>query len=820
MPIAPVLGAVVDALRGTGLCVLQAPPGAGKTTQVPLALLGPGLVEGRILMLEPRRVAARAAAERLAESLGQAPGQDVGYRMRGEARPGARIEVVTEGILTRMIQSDPELSGIGCVIFDEFHERSLQADLGLALCLEIRAALRPDLKLVAMSATLDAGPVAALMGDAPVVTSEGRGFEVEIRWRDRPLGPGLMTGPAFERAAAALVEEALAATGGDVLVFLPGQREIGAVAGLLGTPAGVEVAPLHGGLPFAAQRRALAPAAEGRRKLVLATAIAETSLTIPGVRVVVDCGRARRVRLDPATGMSRLVTERVTRAEATQRAGRAGRVAEGVCYRLWTKGEEGALAAFPPAEIEVADLVPLALELAVWGAADPAALPFLTPPAPAAFALARELLAELGALDERGGLTARGRAMAALPVHPRLARMLLEGGREAADLAALIEARDPLRRGAAPLPADLGLRLEALRDPKRFAAERPWQADPARLAEIRTEAARLRRLVHAGPAALSPGALAALAYPDRIALRRDGEAPRYLMSGGSGAQLDAGDPFAAQRLLVATDLDGARRDARIRAALPLTEGALRALYAPQIVEERVCRWSRRHRQVEARIEERLFALVLSSRNWTDAPDDARIPAYLDGIRDLGLGCLGWTDAAQGLRARACWVGAEGLPDLSDAALLETLEDWLAPWLMGLRSFAEVCALDLHGPLSARLGADGMAAIERMAPTHFTAPTGTRVRIDYSGEAPCAAVRLQELFGMDSHPLLGAARVPLQITLLSPAQRPVQTTSDLPGFWRSSYGDVRKDMRGRYPRHPWPDDPLTAEPTRRAKPRGS
>jgi len=810
LPISAVLGAVVEAVRDAGACVLQAPPGAGKTTQVPLALDAARVVQGKILMLEPRRVAARAAAERLAELLGEAPGGAVGYRMRGASVAGTRIEVITEGILTRMLQSDPELSGVGCVIFDEFHERALQADLGLALVLEVRGALREDLAGVAMSATLDAGFVAGLMGDAPVVTSEGRAFPVETRYLERPLGPGTLVGRGFVSGAVDLVQRAAVETDGDMLVFLPGQGEINRVAGAL--KIGAEVVPLHGGLPFKAQRAALRPG-EGRR-VVLATAIAETSLTIPGVRVVVDCGRARRARLDPATGMSRLVTERVTRAEAEQRRGRAGRVAEGICYRMWTKGEEGALAAFPPPEIETADLVPLALELAMWGAADPAELPFPTPPAPAAYAVARELLAELGALDAGGALTDRGRAMGALPVHPRLARMLLEGGAAAADLAALAEARDPVPDA----PADMTLRLDALADTAKFEASRPWRADRGRLAEVRAEAKRLRKLAPKGRD-LSPGAMAALAWPDRVGLRRPGDEPRYLLSGGSGAFLDAGDEMGAQRMLVALDLDGDRREARIRRALPVREAELRELFAERIVEDRLCRWSRRHRQVEARVQERLGALVLSDKAWKDAPDEARIPALLEGVRDLGLQALSWSAAAQGMRARAEWLRRAGtdLPDMGEQGLLDGLEDWLAPFLPGTRSFGELAAMDLHPALAARLGPGGEAALRQGAPTHFTAPTGTNVRIDYSGAQPEIAVRLQEMFGLAKHP--SVAGVPLLVTLLSPAQRPVQTTADLPGFWASSYADVRKDMRGRYPKHPWPDDPLAAAPTRRAKPAG-
>ena len=816
LPVAAVLDRVAAALRPGGRAVLQAPPGAGKTTAVPLALLRAGQA-GRILMLEPRRVAARAAAERLAERLGERPGATVGYRMRGESRPGRRIEVVTEGVLTRMLQADPELSGIGCVIFDEFHERALQADLGLALTLEAAAALRPDLSLLAMSATLDAGPVAALM-QAPVITAEGRAWPVARRWLDTPAGPGAGTGPAFVAAAAELIaraaHETAADPGGDILAFLPGRGEIAAVAARL-KGLGAEVVPLHGGLPFARQRAALAPGA-GRR-IVLATAIAETSLTIPGVRVVVDTGRARRARLDPASGMSRLVTERVTRAEAEQRTGRAGRVAPGVCYRMWAKGEEGALTAFPPPEIETADLAPLALDLAQWGAEDPARLPFLTPPPEGAYAAARALLADLGALAPGGGLTPRGREMAALPVHPRLARMLIAGGGRAAPLAALLEGRDPLT-GGARAPADLSLRLAALADPRRARAE---GLDRARLADLAAEARRLAARAPAPSAPeLSPGALASLAYPDRIALRRPGGPARYLLSGGSGAALPDDDPLAGERLLVAADLDGDRREARIRRALRVTEAEIRALHGDRIRMVEVCEWSRRHRRVEARLQERLGALVLEDRVWPDPPDAVRVPALLDGVRDLGLDSLNWTAAARALQGRALWLAGQGhdLPAMDDAALAAALEDWLAPFLAGVRGIAEVQALDLLPPLAARLGPQGEALLAARAPTHFTAPTGTRVRIAYPPEGPEVALRLQELFGLDTHPTLGPGGPPLTLTLLSPAGRPVQVTRDLAGFWRSSYADVRRDMRGRYPRHPWPEDPLAAAPTARARPR--
>ncbi|RAZ82075.1 ATP-dependent helicase HrpB [Cereibacter johrii] len=804
LPIDAALPGLIAALRAQRRAVLQAPPGAGKTTRVPLAILKAGLTGGRIVMLEPRRLAARAAAERMAATLGEPVGRTVGYRIRGEARVSreTRIEVVTEGILTRSLQDDPELTGIGALLFDEFHERSLNADLGLALALEVRSALREDLLLLVMSATLDAGPVAALMGGAPVVTSEGRAFPVETRWLSRPL-PG---GARLEPEVAALVRQAVAETEGDLLVFLPGEGEIRRVEGLLGG-LGCEVAPLFGALDLAAQRRALE---EGPgRRIVLATSIAETSLTIPGVRVVVDAGRARRARFDPSSGMSRLVTERVTRAEADQRRGRAGRVAEGICYRMWTRGEEGALAAYPPAEIEAADLTALALELAVWGSAD---LPFLTPPHPGVLAEARTLLEGLGALEE-GRVTAHGQALARLPLHPRLGHMLTVAGPSAAPLAALMADRDPVRG-----PPDLALRLAALADPKRFSDEHPHEVNRPALARIREEARRLARAVTTPEAGLSVGQMAALAYPDRVGLRRKGEAPRWVLSGGKGAAMEPGQPLAGVRLIVATDLDGDAREAKVRQAAPIPESDLRALFAPQIRWREVCHWSRREGRVVARRQESFGALVLDDRTWPEVPPEALALAAVEGLRQIGLP---WSAAARRLRARVQLLRAEGaeMPDMSDAALLED-PGWLLPFLGGRRTEADLRALDLTEALRARLGWEGMQLLDRLAPPHFETPLGRRVPIDYEGEAPGIEIRLQELFGVTVHPTVGPKRLPLRITLLSPGQRPVQVTMDLPGFWSSSYADVRRDMRGRYPRHPWPEDPTVAEPTLRAKPRGT
>jgi ATP-dependent helicase HrpB len=813
LPIDEALPALIAALKGAGRAVLQAPPGAGKTTRVPLALLEAGLVPGRIVMLEPRRLAARAAAERMAETLGEPVGRTVGYRIRGEAKLSAatRIEVVTEGILTRMLQSDPGLSGIGAVIFDEFHERSLNADLGLALAWEVRQALRPDLVILVMSATLDAGPVAAMLDAAPVITSAGRAFPVETRWLARPADPSMR----FEGRVANLVRQAVEETGGGVLVFLPGEGEIRRVEALLSgrLPADCALRPLFGAMDFAAQRAAIAPVREGR-KAVLATSIAETSLTIEDIRVVVDAGRARRARFDPASGMARLVTERVTRAEAEQRRGRAGRVAEGTCYRMWTKGEDGGLAPFPEPEIAAADLAGLALELALWGS-DGADLAFLTSPPAPALAEARALLHGLGALDPQGRITAHGRALGALPLHPRLGHMLVTAGPEAAVLAALLAERDPLR-GA---PADLGLRLAAIRDPKRHEAEHPDRVDRATIERIRAEAKRLSRMVRPVAEGFTPAEMAALAYPDRIGLRRRGEAARYVLSGGKGAVVAEGDPLGRERLVVATDLDGDPREARVRQGIALAEASLRRLFAPAIGWQEVAEWSRREGRVIARQQERLDALVLADRPWPDAPPQALARAALDGLRQTGLP---WSDTARRLRARIALLKAQGadMPDVSDDALLARAGDWLLPHLAGRRTEADLRALDLAVPLRQSLTWEQQQTLDHLAPAHFTTPLGRQVAIDYEGDHPSISLRLQELFGVTSHPVVGPRRLPLRITLLSPANRPVQTTLDLPGFWATSYADVRKEMRGQYPRHPWPEDPTAHQPTLRAKPRGT
>ncbi|WP_298257433.1 ATP-dependent helicase HrpB [uncultured Litoreibacter sp.] len=803
LPIEDVVDALVGHMTDTGVCVLQAPPGAGKTTRVPLALLAAGAFEGRLIMLEPRRLAARAAAERMAQTLGEPVGQTVGYRMRGEtkASKATRIEVVTEGILTRMIQSDPELTGVGCVVFDEFHERSLNGDLGLALVWEARGALRPDLKLMVMSATLDAAPVAALLDDAPIVTSDGRAHPVETRWLDRPLHKDTR----FEVAAADLINQAVKDTTGGVLVFLPGEGEIRRVMNNLTVPKGAVVRPLFGALPFKDQRAAIAPE-DGIRKIVLATSIAETSLTIEDVRVVVDAGRARRARFDAGSGMSRLVTEKVSRAEATQRQGRAGRVQAGVCYRMWTRAEEGALPAFPPAEIEAADLTGLALELANWGSR-PEDLAFLTPPPENAFNEANALLEMLGVL-KAGRITDHGRSLAAMPLHPRLGHMLANSGSTGPALAAILGERDPLGRNSG---SDIAARVKLL------GGSVPPHANRGVVERARAEAKRLKRF--AGTTERSLGEMAALAYPDRIGMRRPGKDARYVLSGGKGAVIDNSDNLAGQRMIVALDLDGDAREAKVRLACAITEAELRALYGDQIKWVELCEWSKRDRKVLARRQERFGALTLDDRMWKDADPDHIAQAMLKGVRQLGLTSLNWSKPAKYLRARVQYM-REGLPDWSDEGLMSSLDQWLLPYLSGVRSADDLKGVNVAEALRAGLDWDQMQALDAGAPAKFTTPLGRDLALDYADGAPALEVRLQEMFGVTQHPRTGPEQLPLKITLLSPASKPVQVTTDLPGFWAGSYADVRKDMRARYPRHPWPEDPTVADPTLRAKPRGT
>jgi len=815
LPVRSVLPDLAGALERHGTAVLVAPPGAGKSTLVPLFLLGaPWLGDGRILMLEPRRLAARMVARRIAALLGERPGETVGWAVRFErvGGPRTRIEVVTEGLSIRRLQADPSLEGIGLVILDELHERSLETDLALALLLEVRAALRPDLRLLAMSATLEAERVAELLGGAPVLQAEGRSFPVATRWRPRPREVPLAS------AVVAAVEEALTESSGDVLVFLPGAREIrAAAAGLTAARPDLLVCPLHGDLPRAEQDTALAPAPPGTRKVVLATDVAETGLTVEGVAAVVDSGLCRRPRLDPRTGTTRLVTERIALASAEQRRGRAGRLGPGLCLRLWAEAEERGMAAHPRPEILDADLAPLLLELARWGVADPRALAWLDPPPEAQLEAARRLLVALGAIDREGRITADGRRLAELPVHPRLGRLLLEGerldlGPTAVALAALLSARDPWRAEREP---DLALKLRRIAE---GAGDEP--AALAELARIRRQLARLLGTAETPIRPEAAGGLVARAWPERLARARPGSDGRFLLASGRGAALDPTSSLASAPWLAVAELDDAGPDGRILAAAALDEATLRAVAADRIERAEEVVFDPRTRAVVACAVERLGAIELVARPLVAADPSAVRRALLEGLRALGLDHLPWTAAARALRARLRWLeGAAAelaLPPADDGTLEATLDVWLGPFLDGCRGLADLERVDLGAALLARLSAEQRRALDRLAPAGLVLPSGRSVPIDYGRDPPVAAVRVQELFGLDRHPAILEGRAPLVLELLSPAARPIAVTRDLPGFWRGGWAEVRKALRGRYPKHPWPEDPLSAAPPRPAR----
>ncbi|MGJ5140515.1 ATP-dependent helicase HrpB [Bradyrhizobium oligotrophicum] len=816
LPIDAVLDELSGTLASSSTAVLVAPPGAGKTTRVPLALRdAPWVGTNKIIVLEPRRIAARASAERMAKSLGERAGETVGYRVRfgSKVSRATRIEVVTEGIFTRQILDDPELTGVAAVLFDEFHERSLDADLGLALARDAQQGLREDLRILVMSATLDGARVASLLGNAPVVESEGRAYPVETRYVGRkPDAP-------VERQMAETIAAALRADAGSVLAFLPGAAEIRRTQTMLAErvhDASVEIVPLFGALDSAVQDRAISPAPKGQRKVVLATSIAETSLTIEGVRIVVDSGLARVPRYEPDIGLTRLETVRASRAAVDQRRGRAGRTEPGVCYRLWDEPQTASLAAYTQPEILSADLSSLVLDLAQWGVSDPSTLSFLDPPPQPAWKEARDLLRELDALDADGRLTDEGRRLRALALPPRLARMIVDAAdhgaaAQAADIAAILT-----ERGLGGDSVDLEVRLD------QFRRDRSPRAQSARDLARRWAQQVSSASAPAGEADISTGLMLAFAFPDRVARNRGNGS--FVLANGRGAAVDPTSSLARVPYIAVGELTGTAASGRILLAAPLAIEDIERHFAAHIEAKDEVSFDHGAMALRARRKRKLHAITMADAPVALTPSEETARIFAEGICAAGLDRLPWSKAARQWRDRVTFLRkAEGdsWPDLSDAGLAERREDWLVPLLADKTSLKDISPGDVSDAVMALLPWDLRARLDREAPTHFEAPTGTMLAIDYEAEqGPTIAVRLQELFGLNVHPSIARGAVPLVLELLSPAQRPVQVTRDLPGFWRGSYAAVRTDLRGRYPRHPWPDDPAHAEPTRRAKPRGT
>ena len=817
LPIDAVLGDVAQTLARGSTAVLVAPPGAGKTTRVPLALLDAAWTGNKkIIVLEPRRIAARAAAERMAQTLNQKVGETVGYRVRfgSKVSRATRIEVVTEGIFTRQILDDPELNGVAAVLFDEFHERSLDADLGLALARDAQQGLREHLRILVMSATLDGARVAKLLGDAPVIESEGRAYPVETRYLGRK--PDVQ----IERQMADAIATALRADAGSVLAFLPGAAEIRRTQNFLAervSDPNTEIVPLFGALDAGVQDRAISPAPKGQRKVVLATSIAETSLTIEGVRIVVDSGLARVPRYEPDIGLTRLETVRASRAAVDQRRGRAGRTEPGICYRLWDEPQTAALEAYTRPEILSADLSSLVLDLAHWGTNDPSTLAFLDPPPLPALNEARALLSELNALNESGRILPEGNSLRALALPPRLARMIVDSNRLGAAEEAAMIAAVLTERGLGGDSADLDTRLD------NFRRDRSQRAQSARqLAERWAKQVEASEPFDIADRALSNGLMLALAFPDRVAKNRGSGS--FVLANGRGASVEQTSSLAKLPYIAVAELTGTAANGRILLAAPITQTEIEQQFADHIQTDDEVTFDQPAMALRARRRKKLHAITLSEQALSIAPSAETAHVLADGLIAAGIDRLPWSKALKQWRDRVMFLRAaspDEWPDLSDAALAETCGDWLVPALFNKTSLASFSAGDFSDALMALLPWEMRTRLDREAPTHFEAPTGTSLPIDYEAEqGPTIAVRLQELFGLTVHPSIAKGRVPLVLELLSPAHRPVQVTRDLPGFWRGSYAAVRADLRGRYPRHPWPEDPASAPPTRRVKPRGT
>ncbi len=817
LPIDAVLDELTSTLTRSNTAVLVAPPGAGKTTRVPLALLDADwTAKKKIIVLEPRRIAARAAAERMAQTLDERVGETVGYRVRfgSKISRATRIEVVTEGIFTRQILDDPELSGIAAVLFDEFHERSLDADLGLALARDAQTGLREDLRLLVMSATLDGARVAKLLGDAPVIASEGRAFPVDTRYLGRK--PDVQ----IERQMADAIATALRADAGSVLAFLPGAAEIRRTQNFLAervSDPNTEIVPLFGALDAGVQDRAISPPPKGQRKVVLATSIAETSLTIEGVRIVVDSGMARVPRYEPDIGLTRLETIRASRAAVDQRRGRAGRTEPGVCYRLWDEPQTASLEAYTRPEILSADLSSLVLDLAHWGATDPSALAFLDSPPLPALTEARALLRELNALDDAGRITPEGNSLRALALPPRLARMIVDShrlgaGEDAASIAAILT-----ERGLGGDSADLDARLD------QFRRDRSQRAQSARqLAERWAKQVAANESFDMEDRSLSTGLMLSLAFPDRVARNRGNGS--FVLANGRGASVEQTSALAKSPYIAVAELTGTAANGRILLAAPISQAEIEAQFADHIQTDDEVTFDRAAMALRARRRKKLHAITLSEQTLAVSPSAETARVLADGLIAAGADRLPWSKPLKQWRDRVMFLRAASLddwPDLSDTALADTRSEWLVPALFDKTSLASFSAGDLSDALMNLLPWEQRARLDREAPTHFEAPTGTSLPIDYEAEqGPTIAVRLQELFGLNVHPSIAKGKIPLVLELLSPAHRPVQMTRDLPGFWRGSYAAVRSDLRGRYPRHPWPEDPASAPPTRRVKPRGT